>query len=275
MSPTTLEPSDAERAQFLKRFEHFGSEPSAETYLALFHPEARLFDDGMEQPIGVAEIPAHIEGVLALVKGFRMQPERWRARGKVVMVEAYNRGEVAGHAVSWRAVYRIELEGAQVRDGRRYFDRAAMLAVIDPTTPSVTPRLAPDALEPLAAPGAVPSHTLAPADFVDTCAAAWREGRPETLASLYREDGSITLPGLAAVGGPTLGRAYAQLASVLDTRLTPRAWAGDDTLLFIEWEGTLAGGTRFGAVERFDRTGGLALASRWYFETGALARALG
>jgi hypothetical protein len=275
MSPATPAPSDAERAQFLKRFEHFGSEPSAETYLALFHPEAQLFDDGMEHPIGVEEIPSHIEGVLALVKGFRMQPERWRARGKHVMVEAYNRGEVAGHAVSWRAVYRIELDGSQVRDGRRYFDRAAMLSVIDPSTASVTPRLSLEAIEPLAIPGATPGRTLAPAEFVDTCAAAWREGRPETLATLYREDGSMTLPGLAALGGPSLGRAYERLASVLGTRLTPRAWAGDDTLLFIEWEGSLAGGTRFGAVERFDRTGGLALASRWYFETGALARALG
>jgi hypothetical protein len=276
MSRQAREPSDAERAQFLKRFEHFGSEPSAERYLALFHPEATLFDDGMEHPIGVAEIPAHIEGVLALVKGFRMQPERWRARGRHVMVEAYNHGEVAGHAVSWRAVYRIELEGSRVRDGRRYFDRAALLAVVDPATPSVTPRLAPDAPETRAPAGAVPGCALAPADFVNACADAWREGRPETLASLYREDGSIVLPGLAALGGPSLGAAYRKLALLLGgARLTPRAWTGDDALLFIEWEGDLAGGARFGAIERFDRTGGLALASRWYFETGALARALG
>jgi hypothetical protein len=275
MSANGPAPSVDERALFLKRFEHFGSQASVESYLALFHPEAELFDDGMEHPIGVAEIPEHIRGVLALVKGFRMRPERWRARGKHVMVEAYNDGEVAGHAVSWRAVYRIELEGSLVRNGRRYFDRAAMLSVLDPNTPSVTPRLVPEARGARAPAGAVRGRPLAPADFVAACADAWRAQRPEALAAHYREDGSLTLPGLAPFGGPAVAAAHRRLADVLGAPLAPRAWAGDDALLFVEWEGTLAGGHRFGAIERLDRLDGLVLASRWYFETGALARALG
>ncbi|MEN8162287.1 MAG: nuclear transport factor 2 family protein, partial [Myxococcota bacterium] len=176
MSRNASTPSDAERALFLKRFEHFGSAASVESYLALFHPEAELFDDGMERPIGVAEIPEHIRGVLALVRGFRMQPERWRARGKHVMVEAYNDGEVAGRPVSWRAVYRIELEGSLVRKGRRYFDRAALLAGLDPNTPNVTPRLVPEAPPARAPAGAVRGRPLSPADFVSACANAWLAG---------------------------------------------------------------------------------------------------
>jgi hypothetical protein len=31
-------------------------------------------------------------------------------------VEAHSQGEIAGSAVAWRAVYRIELEGSLVRD---------------------------------------------------------------------------------------------------------------------------------------------------------------
>jgi len=267
------DPSAAERDLFLKRFEQFGSAPSVESYLALFHPEARLFDDGMPAPIGVAEIPAHIQGVLDLVKGFRMQPERWRARGRFVLVEAYNEGSIAGHAVSWRAVYRIELDGSLVRDGRRYFDRAALLSVLDPNTPSVTPRLVPATREARAPAGAVPGCALAPADLVAAWSEAWREGHPERLAASFREDGSLTLPGVAPLGGGALGAAYGRLARVLDAALAPRAWAGDETLLFIEWQGGRASGDPFGAVERLDLRDGRVLASRWYFETGALAAA--
>src|SRR5262245_27561716 len=207
-------PSPEERAQFLKRFERFGSEPSVETYLALFHPEAVLFDDGMERPIGVAEIPAHIAGVLALVKGFRMRPERWRARGPVVMVEAHNAGEVAGRPVAWRAVYRIELDGALVRNGRRYFDRAPLLATLDPSTPSVAPRLAPEPGDAGPCGGAVgiAGHTVSPDEIVAACAAAWAGGRPERIAEHFREDAVLHVPGLARpLGGGEIGAYYRRL----------------------------------------------------------------
>jgi limonene-1,2-epoxide hydrolase len=272
-------PSPEQRSQFLKRFERFGSEPSVESYLALFHPEALLFDDGMERPIGVAEIPAHIAGVLTLVKGFRMTPERWRARGDVVMVEAHNRGEVAGRPVSWRAVYRIELDGALVRNGRRYFDRAALLAVLDPNTPSVAPRLAPAPEDAAPRAGALAGRATSPEALVAACAQAWASGRPAAIAEHFREDGSLHAPGLARpLGGGEIAAYYARLAALLvHARLAPRRWAGDDSLLFVEWQGELAtprGPHAFGAVERFDLAGGRVLAARHYFETGALARAL-
>ena len=272
-------PSHQERAAFLKRFERFGGEPSVESYLALFHPEAVLFDDGMERPIGVAEIPAHIAGVLTLVKGFRMRPERWRARGPGVMVEAHNAGEVAGKPVSWRAVYRIELDGSLVRNGRRYFDRAPLLAALDPSTPSVSPRLAPEAGDAAPRSGAVPSSAATPDELVEACAAAWADGRPERIAEHYREDGALHVPGLARpLGGGEVAAHYRRLRALLGgARLAPRRWAGDDALLFVEWQGevaTPAGPHAFGAVERFDLAGGRVLAARQYFETGALARIL-
>jgi limonene-1,2-epoxide hydrolase len=271
--------SHEDRAQFLKRFERFGSEPSVATYLALFHPDAALFDDGMERPIGVAEIPAHIAGVLALVKGFRMRPERWRARGHVVMVEAHNAGEVAGKPVSWRAVYRIELEGSLVKNGRRYFDRAPLLAALDPSTPSVSPRLAPQPGDAQPRAGVVAGRDASPEALVSACAEAWRTGRPFALAEHFREDGALDVPGLARpLGGGEIGAYYERLSALLGgPKLVPRTWAGDESLLFIEWQGELpapSGAHAFGLVERFDILGGRVLAARHYFETGALARAL-
>jgi hypothetical protein len=210
-----------ERAAFLKRFERFGAEPSVATYLALFHADAVLFDDGMERPIGVAEIPAHIAGVLALVKGFRMRPERWRARGPVVMVEAHNAGEVAGKPVSWRAVYRIELEGSLVRNGRRYFDRAPLLAALDPNTPSV-PRLARRAMRRLPRAlraGASPEQWSRPAPSLAS-------GRPERSPQPVRMARSRTRPAArsaAARSPPAIGASRPARRPP-----PPRRWAGDD-----------------------------------------------
>jgi len=274
--------SPEERATFLKRFERFGSAPSVETYLALFHPEARLYDEGMERPIGVSEIPQHIAGVLALVRGFRMRPERWRARDARVFVEAHNGGEIAGTPVSWRAVYRIELEGERVRDGRRYFDRAPLLSRLDPTTPTLEAAHAPDGRGgPLPPPrDAVAGREVAPEEIVAECARAWRDGRPEAIAELFREDGALLAPGLP---GPACGSAIAAyyrrfFALLGGARLAPRSWAGDDSLLFVEWQAdvpTPIGVYPLGLVDRFDLVRGRVIAARSYFESVALARALG
>jgi limonene-1,2-epoxide hydrolase len=267
-------------ARFLERFERFGATPSVETYLALFHPDARLFDEGMERPIGVSEIGAHIAGVLALVKGFRMRPERWRARGARVFMEAHNAGEIAGTPVSWRAVYRIELEGSLVRDGRRYFDRAPLLARIDPGVPSLAPWLAPRGGDAPALDGAVAGSEQSPRELVERCARAWRDGRPEALQDLFREDGSLLAPGLARpLGGSEIAGHYRRLSALLDgAGLSLRSWAGDDSLLFVEWQGAVPtpdGPYALGLVDRFDLVAGRVLAARSYFESAALARALG
>jgi limonene-1,2-epoxide hydrolase len=270
-----------ERSAFLKRFERFGSEPSVETYLALFHPEARLYDEGMERPIGVSEIPTHIAGVLALVRGFRMQIERWRARGARVFVEAHNSGEVAGSPIAWRAVYRIELEGSLVRDGRRYFDRAPLLARLHPTTPTLDAALAPHGRGDPALPsrGAVAGREVAPEEIVGECARAWREDRPEAIAGLFREDGALLAPGLPGpVGADGIAAYQRRLAALLGgARLAPRSWAGDGALLFVEWQAdvpTPNGVYPLGLVDRFDLLRGRVLAARSYFESVALARAL-
>jgi hypothetical protein len=126
----------AEIDRFLSRFQRFGAEPSVEHYLALFHPDATLFDSGMERPLVVAEIPEHIAGILRLAPGFRMTPERWRFREPTIFIEATNRATLAGHDVEWPSVYCIDLRGDQVIRGRRYYDRRALFARIAPSIPA-------------------------------------------------------------------------------------------------------------------------------------------
>jgi ketosteroid isomerase-like protein len=245
---------------FLRRFHRFGATPSVDTYLALFHPDATLFDDGMERPLTVDEIPAHIEGVLAMAPGFRMTPERWRARDAAVFVEARNVAAPGGAPVAWRAVYRVDLRGDQVLRGRRYFDRAALLA-----------HLMPDAVPPAWTVETAAVEAEAPqvgaAAFVDACAKAWADGRPQAIAARYRDDGALHTPVTAPLGRASVAAFYERLAPLA---LAPRAWAGDDDLLFIEWEGRRG----FACVERFDLRDGLVLSGRLYCDSLALQRGL-
>lgn len=262
MTPAVQPPpaAAADVDAFLRRFHRFGATPSVETYLALFHPDATLFDDGMERPLTVDEIPAHIEGVLAMAPGFRMTPERWRAHGAALFVEARNHAAPGGAPVAWRAVYRIDLRGDQVIRGRRYFDRAALLAHLMPDArpPAWTvPAAGVDAEAPQPAASA----------FVEACAQAWANRRPATLAAHYRDDGALHTPVSAPLGRASVAAFYERLAPLA---LTPRAWAGDDELLFIEWEGQRG----FAGVERVDRRDGLVLSGRLYCDSLALQRSL-
>jgi hypothetical protein len=246
---------------FLRRFRRFGSTPSVETYLALFHPDATLFDDGMERPLTVDEIPAHIEGVLAMAPGFRMTPERWRARDAALFVEARNVAAPGGTSLAWRAVYRVDLRGDQVVRGRRYFDRAALLA-------HLMPEAAPPALSlaTAAAPAAETPQCDA-ATFVETGARAWAAGHPQAIAASYRDDGTLCTPVTAPLARGAIAAFYERLAGLA---LAPRAWAGDETLLLIEWEGRHG----FACVERIDLVDGLALSGRLYCDSLTLQRAL-
>lgn len=276
--PRNATPDDV--TAFVRRFARFGSEASVETYLALFHPEIRLFDDGMERAIGHSEIPEHIAGVLALVKGFRMQVERWRARDAVVFVEAHNGGEIAGSRVGWRAVYRIELAGSLVIDGRRYFDRAPLVARL-----AAAAGAAPPAAAALREPqgdvtpvdGDVSPQPCSPECFVAQVAEAWREGRPEALAALFREDGSLAAPGLPRplCRGEVEAYAAGRRAQLGGAPVAVRRWAGDDTLVFVEWQlgdGGSPATPNPGIVDRFDLVAGRILAARSYFDAAAIAR---
>jgi len=262
------EPAGAERppdvAAFLRRFTHFGAAASVESYVVLFHRQATLFDDGMERPLTAAEIPAHIAEVLAVAPGFAMTPERWRARGAQLFVEARNCAAPGGVPVAWHAVYRIDLDGDLVRRGRRYFDRMALLA---PLMPDATPFAF--ALAPAGDAGArlVEQPARDAAAFVAACAAAWAAGRPEAVAALYRADGALETAATPALDRAGIAAYYRRVAPLA---LVPRAWAGDAQLLFIEWEGRAG----FACVERVDLVDGLASAGRVYCDRGALQHAL-
>ena len=269
-------------AAFLERFFRFGAEPGVETYMPLFHPDVTLFDDGMERPVGYDEIPASIAATLALAQGFRMVPERWRHRDGVVFVEARNEATILDTPCRWQSVYRVRLDGDRVIDGRRYYDRAPLLATLDPATPRL-PSLAPpdgaDAAAPIDPPACL-DRGVTPHELVERCARGWADGDWRALAATFRDDATWCAPGLEA----PLGRAgvaghRTRFARLLGGAVPAvRAWASDETLLLVEWRAavpTPAGAPyALGMVERFDLVAGRVLAARTYLDAASLARAV-
>jgi ketosteroid isomerase-like protein len=263
---------DTER--FLERFTAFGAGPGTSSYLALFHRDATLHDAGMEKPLRVPEIPAHIEGILALVPDFRMTPERWREREGTVFVEALNRATVAGREARWRSIYCVDLAGDLVMRGRRYYDRRALYTRLDPNLPALPP------YEPVAE---EPRSFSDPLDGAGEIVRAVGEtfGRDDSRAwlRLFREDATLVGPDLPRpISRNELAphhRAVRSRLSELDLELLE--WAGDDALAFAEWRlrGQSAGvPLTLDVATRLDLAGGLILAARAYFDTLGLATAL-
>lgn len=260
---------------FLERFFAFGSKPSVETYLPLFHADATLFDSGMERPLTFAEIPESIAATLQLIPEFEMVPERWRTRGPTLFVEARNSASLGDSKLQWRSVYCVDLVGDRVIRGRRYYDRRPLFALVDPSLPALPPLVvsAQDDPPPIAEPEA--DH----ASIVRAIEDCWTRGKPEELQLLYREDGCLVGPGfarpLARSEMPAYHDAWSKLIPDLEMDLL--TWAGDDEVLFLEWQarGTI-GEARviFGIAERFDLAAGLILHGRTYFDTLALAGAM-
>ena len=263
---------DIER--FLDRFVTFGARPAAESYLALFHPDASLYDAGMERPLTVPEIPAHIEGILGLAPDFRMTPERWRERDGTVFVEARNQATLAGRETRWRSVYCVDLEGDLAMRGRRYYDRRALFAMLDPNLPALRPH------EPvLAEPSRDPDPFGGPGEVVAAVGEAWMQQEPGALLRLFREDGTLVGPDLTRpISRGELGAYHRAVRSLFASlRLELLQWAGDEALAFGEWrlQAEMAGApVTIGIAARFGLTGGLILSGRAYFDTLELATAL-
>ncbi len=228
---------------FLERFFAFGAAPSTGTYLPLFHPDATLFDSGMERPITVPEIPEHIEAILKVVPDFQMTPERWREREGTLFVEASNRATVGGRAAHWQSIYCVDLEGDRVIRGRRYYDRRALFALLNPDLPAL------------------------PEAAVASCELSGAEGEAGALAHALAE-------GWASGRAPAQHRALAEAVGGLEMEQV--GWAGDGELVFLEWKARARVGDAtlaFGVADRIDRSAGKADA-RAYFDTLTLATTL-
>jgi uncharacterized protein (TIGR02246 family) len=116
-------------------------------------------------------------------------------------------------------------------------------------------------------------------DWVEQYTALWQSADPQRFADFYREDGVILNPGMdRPVARREIPGYYQLLLAVApDLRQNRVSWAGDDTLLYIEWQaaGSIAGRPlRLPVVDRWLLDGGLATEGIAFFDSITLSQAL-
>jgi ketosteroid isomerase-like protein len=267
-------------AQWVEQFMEFGAQPSPSRYVALFDPEGTVFDSGMERPLKVAEMAPHMEGILKLMPDLRITVNRWRARDHTVFVDAQNSATVAGRKILWDAVYCVTLRGGRVIRGRRYYDRAPLLARVHPALPSM-PLYEPvidQELDQVTAAG-VSAPGLSPAEFLEQYARLWHNPAPRQFAAFYHPHGRMLNPDMVRpLRRPEIPGYYTFLLSAIpDLRLEQLDWAGDEQALYVEWHasGTFVGKSfRFNLVDRFEFVEGRVIYGQAYFDTVVLLSAL-
>lgn len=266
--------SDVER--WVEKFQKFGAQPDPARYVALFDPEGTVYDSGMERPLRVAEMAPHMEGILTLMPDLRITVSRWRARTDTVFLDAQNSATIAGRKTLWDAVYCVTLRGGRVIRGRRYYDRAPLLARIHPALPSMP------AYEPVvdqefeeAISGKAPAPNFTPTEFLEHYARLWQDPQPRPFAAFYHPHGRMLNPGMVRpLRRSEIPGYYAFLLSAIPgLRLEPLVWAGDQDAFYVEWR---ASGTfvdkpfQLNLVDRFEFVGGRVIYGQAYFDTVAL-----
>lgn len=226
---------------WFEKFRAFGRSPGPDSYAGVFHPDGEVADAGMAAPTPAAQVREAIAHVLRLMPDLFIDMKRYRSRGDRVFVEAANRGTINGTPVAWDAVYRVRLRDGGVLQGRRFYDQATLFRALRPDL-GWLPELPP----------ASSKDEVSYADLVPGAPTGFR----------FADDAPIRVPDQRQALRPAdLPRHLAGAPfETVD-------WAGDDTLLFVEWRrGDLLG------VDRLDIAASRIVSMQRYFDTlGLLA----
>jgi len=262
--------------QWVEQFRDFGAYPSPERYAALFDPEGTVFDSGMERSLTATEVAPHMAGILKFMPDLHFTIARWRAQGDTVFVEAHNSATVAGQKLLWDAVYCVTLREGRVIRGRRYYDRAPLLARVSPAMPSMPP------YEPVIDPvfehapkSEISIPSVSPAEFLEHYGQLWQNPRPQQFAAFYHPCGRMWNPGMSRpIRRAEIPGYYMSLFAIIpDLHMQRLAWAGDQHVLYIEWQanGHLAGKPlRLNVIDCFEFVDGHVIYGTAYFDTVVL-----
>ncbi|MEO3976363.1 nuclear transport factor 2 family protein [Streptomyces sp. CAU 1734] len=249
---------------FLRAYCAWGEAPAdIPKYMALFTPTGTLMDTGLAEPIGREIIEAQITNVVKRVEKYRFEPLSVSASpdGRVAFVKARNTGIVdpvgpgLPVAVDYVTMHRLELSGAQVQQGRRFWDQTDLFRPLDPKLPDLF--AGPDR-NTSAGPG--PAR---PEQSVRERKRAWNTQDIDALVDGVNRLTELTGPGAAkGLKGPEAARAYLGklFGKVRDLELEPGNTVREGRTTHREWVGhaiVRSDGREvsFGIVERFTRDG--------------------
>jgi hypothetical protein len=100
-----------------------------DAFLALWHPEGRLYTPLVARPVLGAELKLLVESQISAAPDFVWQLIGWTSRGDVAMVEWQTSRFIAGKRFDWRGVDKITLRDGKIIEERVYTDTALLRAL--------------------------------------------------------------------------------------------------------------------------------------------------
>lgn len=122
--------------RFVEAYTKNWQDPDANRFPEFYHPEGKMLNPGMEQPISRPHIGGYYARMLALIPDLRLERKAWSATGDLLFIEWMSRGTVLGQQFEVRVIDRIILKDELIIDGRGYFDSAVVQSIINPGTQS-------------------------------------------------------------------------------------------------------------------------------------------
>jgi hypothetical protein len=100
-----------------------------DAFLALWHPEGRLYTPLVARPVLGAELTLLVESQKKAAPDFVWQLIGWTSRADVVVIEWQTSRYIAGKRFDWRGVDKIILRDGKILEERVYTDTAPLRAL--------------------------------------------------------------------------------------------------------------------------------------------------
>ena len=120
--------TDAEVQEFVTRFAAAWAARDGNAFLALWHPEGKLYTPLVDRPIAGSELARLMDVQKAAAPDFVWQLLDWTSRGEVVIVEWQTTRNVDGVRFEWRGVDKFRIKEGKIVEERVYSDTAPLRA---------------------------------------------------------------------------------------------------------------------------------------------------
>jgi SnoaL-like domain len=100
-----------------------------DAFLALWHPEGRLYTPLVARPVLGAELKLLVESQIEAAPDFVWQLIGWTSRADVIVIEWQTSRFIAGKRFDWRGVDKIILRDGKIFEERVYTDTALLRAL--------------------------------------------------------------------------------------------------------------------------------------------------
>lgn len=120
--------TDQDLQEFVTRFAAAWAARDGAAFLAMWHPEGRLYYPLVNRPLAGSEIPRLNDVQKEAVPDLVWQLLDWTSRGNTVIIEWQCTRVTNGKRFEWRGIDKFRIEDGKILEERVYMDTAPLRA---------------------------------------------------------------------------------------------------------------------------------------------------